>query len=514
MRSYPSFLAALFFLLPLTAFAQITPEDGNWTERNVVLLNTPQADLMARTGDIDNLGFGWPTNFDPFSGNNTPSHSFPWAPDTTDIPGLDRVLVISSYNGSPPSGRDGYTNSTNRPANSVVPVTVGWPAGSISQIDSALIQIFVDDLQAPVWQADYQMRLDGVRVPVMENVINSLQQTGPIGRIVNLPIPGNLLYLLADDSLTVLIDDSTTGAGDGFAVDFIKVLVNPTNISQTGVVTGTIRDGATQALLSGVRVTANGLVRDTTDSNGVYSIQGVLAGLFTLETYKAGYGSVTKRSQIATGQTATVNFSLRSPAPEIAGVSPGDGTEKIDVNTALTVDFNTAMDTSSITSNSFILTGGENTINGSISFNVNQAVFTPAAPLTPGVVYSATLTTEITDISGVALERSYLWSFTTELPTGIFAQDDNLPELFNLEQNYPNPFNPSTTIRFTLTESAVLTLSVFTPDGRLVETLGRGNYSIGQHQVIWNSKEFASGIYLYRLSSSATVQTRKMMLLR
>ncbi|MGH1362546.1 MAG: Ig-like domain-containing protein [Calditrichia bacterium] len=514
MKSYSSFLAVLFLLLPFWTFAQITPEDGDWAERYVVLVNTPQADLMARTGDIDNLGFGWPTNFDPFSGNNTPSHSFPWAPDSTDVQGLDRVLVLSSYNGSPPAGRDGYARTTDRPANSVVPVTVAWPAGSISQIDSALLQIFVDDFQAPVWQADYQMRLDGVRVPVMENVINSLQQTGPIGRIVNLPIPGNLLYLLADDSLTILIDDSTTGAGDGFALDFVKILVNPTNISQTGIVTGTIRDDSTQDLLSGVRVTANGLVSDTTDSSGVYSIQGVLAGLVTLETYKAGYGSVTQRSQIATGQTATVNFSLQAPAPQIISVAPANGMTMVAVNTTLVVDFNSAMDTASINTNSFIVTGGQNTISGSITYNGNQVVFTPTQTLEPGLVFSATLTTEVTDESGVAIERSFSWSFTTEQPTGISELRENVSEIFVLEQNYPNPFNPSTTIRFTLTEAAALTLSIFTPDGRLVQILDSGNYSVGQHQVIWNSKGFASGIYLYRLSSSAAVQTRKMMLLK
>src|SRR5512147_2419402 len=42
--------------------------------------NGPEADLVVRTGDISNLGFGWPKDFDPFSGKSTYPHSFPWSP--------------------------------------------------------------------------------------------------------------------------------------------------------------------------------------------------------------------------------------------------------------------------------------------------------------------------------------------------------------------------------------------------------------------------------------------------
>ena len=41
--------------------------NGDWTIQQVTLTNTSEANLMVRAGDIDNLGFGWPQNFDPFS---------------------------------------------------------------------------------------------------------------------------------------------------------------------------------------------------------------------------------------------------------------------------------------------------------------------------------------------------------------------------------------------------------------------------------------------------------------
>ena len=47
--------------------------------------NGPEADLVVRTGDINNLGFGWPQGFDPFSGNSTPFHKYPWNRDPTNL---------------------------------------------------------------------------------------------------------------------------------------------------------------------------------------------------------------------------------------------------------------------------------------------------------------------------------------------------------------------------------------------------------------------------------------------
>ena len=34
--------------------------NGDWSLKTAVLRDTPEADLVVRTGDIDNLNFGWP----------------------------------------------------------------------------------------------------------------------------------------------------------------------------------------------------------------------------------------------------------------------------------------------------------------------------------------------------------------------------------------------------------------------------------------------------------------------
>ncbi|MCB0265257.1 MAG: T9SS type A sorting domain-containing protein [Calditrichaeota bacterium] len=89
-----------------------------------------------------------------------------------------------------------------------------------------------------------------------------------------------------------------------------------------------------------------------------------------------------------------------------------------------------------------------------------------------------------------------------------------IPEETELYQNYPNPFNPTTTLSFRLPKTDVVQLQVFDVTGRLVQTLVDGIKSTGLHSVIWEAADMSSGIYYYRLNSTAASQTRKMMLLK
>lgn len=95
-----------------------------------------------------------------------------------------------------------------------------------------------------------------------------------------------------------------------------------------------------------------------------------------------------------------------------------------------------------------------------------------------------------------------------------------LPELLQLHQNYPNPFNPSTTISFSLSQEAVVSLTVYNILGQAVKTLMlRGKLSAGPHSAVWDGTNshgdaVSSGIYLYRLSSDKASVSRKMLLLR
>ena len=122
------------------------------------------------------------------------------------------------------------------------------PSGTIwerRRVKSAILQMFVDDFQSPVWKSNFQATINGRRAPFLEDVLNSLDQTGPIGKLITVQIPEEFLGELKSGVLTINIDDPTTGAGDGFAVDFVRLLINPKTMTNTGTVSGTVTDEET-----------------------------------------------------------------------------------------------------------------------------------------------------------------------------------------------------------------------------------------------------------------------------
>lgn len=99
---------------------------------------------------------------------------------------------------------------------------------------------------------------------------------------------------------------------------------------------------------------------------------------------------------------------------------------------------------------------------------------------------------------------------------------DILPAEFMLAQNYPNPFNNSTRIQFSLAESGFIQLDVHDVMGRFVRRLSFNRlYETGPHQINFNARDLASGVYFYSLrftpannNGQSFNQTNKMLLLR
>ena len=89
-----------------------------------------------------------------------------------------------------------------------------------------------------------------------------------------------------------------------------------------------------------------------------------------------------------------------------------------------------------------------------------------------------------------------------------------IKELFSLGENYPDPFNPSTTINYTLPEAAFVELKVYDIIGREVATLVNEYLPAGSHQISFDGKRLASGVYLYRLKARDNTLTKKMVLTR
>ena len=94
------------------------------------------------------------------------------------------------------------------------------------------------------------------------------------------------------------------------------------------------------------------------------------------------------------------------------------------------------------------------------------------------------------------------------------------PTEFTLKPSYPNPFNPSTTIAYEVPQQAHVVLEVYNLLGQVVVRLIDEAKAPGRYSVTWHGRNaqglsVASGVYLYRMVTSAGfVDTQRMTLLK
>jgi hypothetical protein len=89
------------------------------------------------------------------------------------------------------------------------------------------------------------------------------------------------------------------------------------------------------------------------------------------------------------------------------------------------------------------------------------------------------------------------------------------PEDFKLFQNYPNPFNPSTIIKYNIPKSGKVKLIMYDMLGKEITVLIDGKQNTGTYEIIFNSEDLTSGVYLYQLQfEDQFLETKKMIILR
>ena len=91
---------------------------------------------------------------------------------------------------------------------------------------------------------------------------------------------------------------------------------------------------------------------------------------------------------------------------------------------------------------------------------------------------------------------------------------NSLPDNYSLEQNYPNPFNPSTTIRFSVSNSELISLKVYNSIGEEVADLVNQVLPTGDYAIDFDASELTSGVYFYTLKTGNFNSSKKMILLK
>ena len=102
----------------------------------------------------------------------------------------------------------------------------------------------------------------------------------------------------------------------------------------------------------------------------------------------------------------------------------------------------------------------------------------------------------------------------TGTPTAQETGTEEIPSGYVLEANYPNPFNPETRIRFSVPESAHVTLTVYDVLGRQVRVLVEGVRAAGTYEAVFEAGDLPSGTYLYRLVTPEGSFVKTMLLLK
>jgi hypothetical protein len=93
--------------------------------------------------------------------------------------------------------------------------------------------------------------------------------------------------------------------------------------------------------------------------------------------------------------------------------------------------------------------------------------------------------------------------------------DKDSPQTYQLYNNYPNPFNANTIINYELPITSDVDLNVYNILGQKVTTLISKRQKAGFYQVRWEARDFASGLYYYRLeTSTGFLQTKKLILMK
>ena len=88
------------------------------------------------------------------------------------------------------------------------------------------------------------------------------------------------------------------------------------------------------------------------------------------------------------------------------------------------------------------------------------------------------------------------------------------PKEYKLYDNYPNPFNPSTTLKYSLSETSFTSIKIYDGIGNEVAVVVNEMKSAGTHQATFTAQGLSSGVYYYTLQSGSFNETKKMILMK
>lgn len=229
---------------------------------------------------------------------------------------------------------------------------------------------------------------------------------------------------------------ASMGSGVALAVTAVAPLANAAGVAiNLKKITATFSHAMDPATLSGAAGAANFTLACPTATpvtGGVvtYQATGNIATL-TLPAASLPFSTlctatITTSAHDSTGAALASNFvwtftsgtAADTIPPTVILTVPVDGVTGVATNTLVSASFSEAMDPAMITGTNFTVvntTAGGTAVAGAVSYAVGSkvATFTPAASLASGTLFTATITSAVTDLAGNLMAANKVWIFTT-----------------------------------------------------------------------------------------------------
>jgi len=278
----------------------VTENDGDWAEQHIEIVNTEEAELIVRAGDIDNMNAGWRIAYDPFSGERSRELPSKWEVAELDVAGTDRVMVV----GGPRQG-DVF-------ASSLAPEEF-FVEGVMSrfvpppEIRSVHLQMFVSGIEQKKSATDFRFFIDGEEAEEISAQLRTVGVEDGEGALLTFRVPFRFNTAFESGEVNLELNADQPMRSNGFAIDFVKILINKTGFQRTGEIEGTVMDKARKRLVKGAMVSAQG-IEVKTDAQGAYRLKGVAAGQVVVKVAMDGEPPVFRAISLKGGEKKTSHF--------------------------------------------------------------------------------------------------------------------------------------------------------------------------------------------------------------
>jgi methionine-rich copper-binding protein CopC len=159
--------------------------------------------------------------------------------------------------------------------------------------------------------------------------------------------------------------------------------------------------------------------------------------------------NVNTTSTVSTTSVISTTFPIQNiVTPLLSNTDPGYQDTNVPINQLITATFSEPMNPSTITVNSFTLWQGTSPVPHTVSYYGNTAILNPSNDLAKTTMYTAKISTDVTDLSGNHLLNDFSFSFTTGLADTVApAVVSTIPSFLTVNPNNPdNPFGSATNV--------------------------------------------------------------------